>query len=183
MHDVSTDTDSEAIVDVPRRTIVRIVDELGIDDGIDPLLQELGQYRETEIYPKGHHPNSKGTRFQPGQAANPSGRKKKEISLIALLKEELARIPTLEDDGFDGEGKSNGYWLVKKLIEGAREGDRKNISDILDRVEGKPVAVIAGPGGGPIDQQITIINKADLTPALSALVQCGAIHISGAQLN
>lgn len=135
-------------------------------------------------YPKGKHPNfieaARVHKFKPGQSGNPSGKKPKPINLIAMLRDELARIPTIEEDKFDGEGHTNAWWMVKNIMGQARDGDRNVARDLLDRLEGKPIATLAGPGGGPIEvkQETTVIAKSDLRPALEALVSCGAVTVS-----
>lgn len=82
--------------------------------------------------------------FQPGQSGNPAGRpKSKPISdrLRAALEAGDADV------------------IASKLLEGAKQGEISFIKEILDRIEGKPIATteVTGANGGPIDAKIEIV--------------------------
>lgn len=129
--------------------------------------------------PKPKPKPQRGRPFEKGHAYH-AHTKRRGISLTAMVRSELDRIPTIKEDGFDGKGKSNAYWIAYGYVTQARDGDRGMIRDILDRLEGKPVQILSGPGGGPIEtkQEIKVITVDDLKPALDALLECGAVRVS-----
>jgi hypothetical protein len=85
-----------------------------------------------------------GKGFMPGQSGNPSGRPKTKPVSDRLRH-------ALESGDADV--------VTGLLLEGAKKGDLAFIKEILDRVEGKPIATseISGPDGGPIDATIEIV--------------------------
>ena len=89
-------------------------------------------------------------RWQPGESGNPNGRPKKEACLTSLLKEELDRIPTIEQDGFDGKGKTNAWWIIRKAVIEARSGDKAAREIAWERAEGKVTIQIGGDEDKPI---------------------------------
>lgn len=136
---------------------------------------------------KKEHPNKGrkfGRPFQPGHRPAQHGKGSKKVSLTGIIRSELERIPTMAEDGFDGKGKTNAYWIAHNLVNEARDGDKASMKDVLDRIEGRPAQVLSGPGGGPIEtRQVISFGKADLAPALTALVECGAIQIGQVSKN
>lgn len=125
------------------------------------------------------HPNAGktgwGRQFEKGHPY--LGSKTKTISLTGHLKEELAKIPSDVEDP-DLIGLTNAEIIAKRYIEKARDGDNSAIKDIMDRLEGRPIQMIAGPGGGPIEtKQTKAIEEGTLKAALKSLVDCGALKI------
>jgi len=68
---------------------------------------------------------------------NRNGRLPAKVSLTSLTKREIARVPTIEEDGFDGKGKPNAYWIVRRAVRDARNSDRYARTEIWERTEGK----------------------------------------------
>lgn len=83
-------------------------------------------------------------RWKPGQSGNPNGRPRKEACLTSLLKEELERIPTVEQDGFDGKGRTNAWWIIRKAVMEARSGDKSAREEAWERAEGKVTIPLSG---------------------------------------
>lgn len=77
---------------------------------------------------------------------NRNGRLPAKLSLTSLTKQELARIPTVEEDGFDGKGKSNAWWIARIAVRDARKGDRSARQEIWERVEGKVTQPVVSEG-------------------------------------
>lgn len=86
---------------------------------------------------RGMSANSRENLSKPGHTNNPNGRLPSSLSIISLVKEELARVPTLAEDGFDGKGHNNAWWIARNAVRDARKGDRTARQDVWDRVEGK----------------------------------------------
>ena len=86
---------------------------------------------------RGMSPNSKNNMSKPGHTNNPNGRTLSSLSIVSLVKEELARVPTIQEDGFDGKGKNNAWWIARNAVRDARAGDKAARQDVWDRVEGK----------------------------------------------
>ena len=94
--------------------------------------------------------------WKPGQSGNPNGRPSKENCLTSLLKEAMKMV--------DKKKKlTYAQLLVITLINRALLGDTKAIDMILDRVDGKVVQPVSGPGGGPIpfdlERKVIYIGK------------------------
>jgi len=105
-------------------------------------------------------PNNKnlnGGRWGKGESGNPKGRPPKIRYLSELLEEEGKRIPTIEQDGFDGHGLKNDILLARALYRKARNGDPKAIEIILERREGKVTLPIGGDEQNPIF--VTLLSK------------------------
>lgn len=81
---------------------------------------------------------------------NRNGRLPASISLTSLTKRELIRVPTIEEDGFDGEGMPNAYWIARNAVRDARNSDRYARTEVWERTEGKVTQPVGGEGGGPI---------------------------------
>ncbi len=62
--------------------------------------------------------------FKPGQSGNPSGRPKGGVSLVTQLKKRLEEHPEEVES------------IINTAIEGAKAGDAKLLSIVLDRVDG-----------------------------------------------
>src|SRR4030042_3519824 len=90
-----------------------------------------------------------------GQSGNPKGRPPGSLSLISLLKQELAE--TIKSR--TGEEMEIARALMKKLVQRAlTEDDIKAIKEILDRVEGKPRETMEIGGEGNLPFLIKIIK-------------------------
>ncbi|HNQ55683.1 MAG TPA: hypothetical protein PKG66_09725, partial [Methanothrix sp.] len=125
------------------------------------------------------HPNKNrigwGRQFEKGHPY--LGGKVKTMSLTGHLKAELAKIPDdVEDETL--RGLTNAQIIARKYVEKARDGDNNAIKDIIDRIDGRAVQMVAGPGGGRIEmKQTKEIKEADLRIALKSLVDCGALKM------
>ena len=106
---------------------------------------------------RGMHPNSRKNLSKPGHTNNPNGRVASILSITSLVKEELVRIPTMEEDGFDGKGKSNAWWIARNAVRDARKGDRTARQEVWERLEGKVTQPIGTPEGRPLE--VTVIEK------------------------
>ena len=153
------------------------------DQGSGVKIVETENGERIELPPVKQHPHAGkkfGKPFEPGHKPMNHRSPKQPISLMALLIDELNRIPTLEEDAFDGEGKTNAWWMIHYYVRDARDSNLAAAKDILDRILGKPTQTITGPGGGPlqVDQRVEVISQEDLLPALTALMECGAITLS-----
>ena len=81
--------------------------------------------------------------FGPGNVANPNGRPKGSISIVAAIKKKLEEYP-------EGKEKTYLYYLVEKIFKKAIiEDDVVMIRDIINRVDGMPQQDITS-GGNPI---------------------------------
>lgn len=74
--------------------------------------------------------------FGEGNVANPNGRPKGSLSLVAMLKAELEKAPAGQTKG---EKKTWAELLIRRMLkDSVIEGNDTLIRDILDRVDGKP---------------------------------------------
>lgn len=127
---------------------------------------------------RGMSPGSRANLSKPGETHNPNGGP--PISLVSLLRQELAKVPLKGLDGkMNAEGYSNARLVIRRILEEALEGNTALLRDLIDRLDGKPVQAITGPGGGPLEvrQEMKIIGASDIRPALAALIECGAVSI------
>lgn len=76
--------------------------------------------------------------MKPGETLNPHGRPKGSRNLSTILRELLDEEIELSD----GEKKKYKEVIVRKLIKKANDGDLKAITEIFDRVDGKPTQEI-----------------------------------------
>ena len=90
---------------------------------------------------------------------NRNGRLPAKVSLTSLTKRELERIPTMEEDGFAGKGKSNAWWIARTAVRDARKGDRSAREQVWERTEGKVTQPISGEGGEPIILKVIYDDK------------------------
>jgi len=76
--------------------------------------------------------------FTPGNNANPEGRPKGSLSIVAILKKKLEEVPTKNNK----EKKSYAEKIAQKLIETALSKfdvhSLRALQDVIDRVDGKP---------------------------------------------
>jgi hypothetical protein len=71
-------------------------------------------------------------KFGPGNVANPAGRPPGSLSLIAILKEELSKVP-------EGQKHTAAYLLIQRMLKSAiSDGNDQQIKNILQYVEGMP---------------------------------------------
>lgn len=101
---------------------------------------------------RGMHPNSRKN-LRP----NRNGRLPAKLSLTSLTKLELARIPTMEEDGFEGKGQSNAWWIARNAVRDARKGDKSARQEIWERIEGKVSQPIETPADKPLE--VRVIEK------------------------
>jgi len=101
-----------------------------------------------------------GRPFKPGQSGNPAGRPKGSLSLTALMKQELERVPE--------EGKpSYALAFVKKALHKAIvDGDTQMIRTIWSYIDGMPVqsheiAGIKSPNGEIDTDKLGAIKNID----------------------
>jgi hypothetical protein len=90
-------------------------------------------------------------RLLPGHTANPNGRPK-GISLVSILKEELQKTVLSDDEEIDYARK-----MIRDYMKEASENkDGVAIRDMMDRIDGKPLAKqeITGKDGEPITLKI-----------------------------
>lgn len=80
--------------------------------------------KNNEIKPIGLR-DDKG-RFLKGAIANPTGRPKKGTALTDVMSEILESDPLLKEK------------IIRKLLDGAVNGDISFIREVLDRIDGKP---------------------------------------------
>ncbi len=76
--------------------------------------------------------------FKEGQSGNPAGRPKGSRNLSTILRELLDEEIELSD----GEKKKYKEVIIRKLITKANDGDLRAITEIFDRVDGKPTQEI-----------------------------------------
>jgi len=74
-------------------------------------------------------------------ASNPGGRPKKKA-----ITEELERL--LEQEAPNGDGKTWAATIAEALIKQAAKGDVRAITELANRIEGKPVQAVAAEAGG-----------------------------------
>lgn len=91
---------------------------------------------------------------------NRNGRLPAKVSLTSLTKRELARIPNIEEDGFDGKGLPNAYWIARKVVIEARVGDKYARTEVWERTEGKVTQPISGEDGEPVKVEIHVSSEA-----------------------
>lgn len=72
--------------------------------------------------------------MKPGETLNPHGRPKGSRNLSTILREFLDEEIELSD----GEKKKYKEVIIRKLIKKANDGDLRAITEIFDRVDGKP---------------------------------------------
>ena len=93
-------------------------------------------------------------KIKKGEVRNPKGKPKGTLNAKTILKQLLdAQIDDDEIGPTNKPRKITGFEkLMRKLIRMGNEGDIKAIREILDRVEGKPIAKqeITGVDGGPL---------------------------------
>ena len=92
---------------------------------------------------------------------NRNGRLPSKLSLTSLTKVELARVPTMEEDGFDGKEHNNAWWLVRRQVREAREGDKVSRSEVWDRAEGKVATPVdlGNRDGQPIRHIVEVVDQ------------------------
>ena len=76
-----------------------------------------------------------------GVSGNPGGRPKKKA-----ITEELDRL--LEEESPNGDGKTWAVIIAEALLKQAAKGDVRAITELANRIEGKPVQPIAAEAGG-----------------------------------
>jgi hypothetical protein len=76
-----------------------------------------------------------------GVSGNPGGRPKKKA-----ITEELERL--LEEEAPNGDGKTWAAAIAEALLKQAAKGDVRAITELANRVEGKPVQAVAAEVGG-----------------------------------
>ena len=74
-------------------------------------------------------------------SGNPGGRPKKKA-----ITEELDRL--LEEESPNGDGKTRAVIIAEALLKQAAKGDVRAITELANRIEGKPVQPIAAEAGG-----------------------------------
>lgn len=76
-----------------------------------------------------------------GKSGNPKGRPPKERSVTNCIRE------ILEQTEFQGQtingGRKVAWAIAEALVKGALQGDIQFIKEIIDRIEGKPIQVLA----------------------------------------
>jgi len=89
-----------------------------------------------------------GKGFMPGQSGNPAGRPKGTLSLLTILKEELANIPEELKDKPIEEKKDWARVIVGKWIHNAGvKGEQPSIDKMVDRIDGPVKQEIEHSGG------------------------------------
>lgn len=71
------------------------------------------------------------TRFRKGKSGNPKGRPKKSRNFMTLLADELGQTVLLTEDGKKRK-VSKMEAMVKRLVAGALQGDRKSMLTLID---------------------------------------------------
>lgn len=90
--------------------------------------------------------NEKG-QLLPGNTANPNGRPKGSLSITALVKEELEKVP-------DGQKVSYAEALIKKMLHKAIiEGDTQTQKMIWNYIDGLPKGALDLTSGGEALQE------------------------------
>lgn len=133
---------------------------------------------------RGMNPNSRKGRFrkQGLEGGNPrNDRGGAPISMVALLKEELKKVPSKALDGKENADKlTNAQLIAMRIVEEAKEGNLQMAKDIVDRCDGKVAVAIGGIDGKAIEihhQETKVIKPEDIQPALAALIECGAVQV------
>ena len=126
----------------------------------------------------GMHPNSRANLSKPGETHNHRGGP--QISLLDLLRQELKKIPLKGLDGADNiKHLNNAQLICQRYMEKVVDGDAVMMRDLLDRIDGKSMQPISGPGGSPIEvvQTVRHITQDELRPTLEALIGAGVVTI------
>lgn len=84
--------------------------------------------------------------FEPGQSGNPAGRPKGARSLSTILKEMLEQDIVTENENGNKIKKQCQDVIIQKLLQKGAKGDLRAITEILDRVEGKPIQAVKSEG-------------------------------------
>lgn len=86
--------------------------------------------------------------FKPGASGNPGGRHKSKLWLEALNM-------ALKAKGTDSTGTAKLLRdIADKVVDMAVEGDLGAITEIANRLDGKPVQAVSGEDGMPIEMTI-----------------------------
>lgn len=80
-----------------------------------------------------------------GKSGNPGGRPKGTVSIVTILRQQLAKHPEWAQA------------LVKKWIQHAAEGSYQHLQAIVDRVDGKVPDRVEGADGGPIKIRLDVV--------------------------
>ena len=87
-----------------------------------------------------------------GVSGNPGGRPKKKA-----ITEDLERL--LEEEAPNGDGKTWAATIAEALLKQAAKGDVRAITELANRIEGKPLQAMAVAEGG-LDGLAEAIQKA-----------------------
>lgn len=115
--------------------------------------------KKQEKYPdiSGENRDKKG-RFVPGVSGNPNGRPEGTLSLVAILKEELEKIP-------GGKKEEYARIFIRKYIDKAMiEGDASIMRDMINRIDGIPHqnSGLEGKNGLPEPIIVNIIDYGEM---------------------
>jgi hypothetical protein len=100
--------------------------------------------------------------FVKGQSGNPGGRPSRDNSLTGLLRRELGKKESAEDNA------TRKQRLTDKLIELALNGDTVAIKYIFDRIDGKPTETVKADIQGDLTMNNAIAVAAKLEEVLNA---------------
>ena len=101
---------------------------------------------------------SEDTQWKKGQSGNPKGRPKGSLSLTAILKEKLEKIPK-------GEKLAYKDLFIEKLLDKALvDGDFQSLKIIMNYVDGMPLQKIGGDKENPlVFMPSELMNKYGIT--------------------
>lgn len=126
---------------------------------------------------RGMHPNSRANIIPAGEVQ--SLRFGPAVSLVALIRQELTQIPDKALDGEENKERlTNAKLIVKRIIREAVDGNVSLARELIDRMDGRSVQAISGPGGSPIEiqQSVRLISQSEISMALEALLLGGVMQ-------
>ena len=87
--------------------------------------------------------------FVKGKSGNPKGLRPGHISLLAIMREELQKIPEGERENYARKG-------IREYVKQFATGKESIVQDGLDRTDGKATQPLSGPNGGDIPLGIRV---------------------------
>lgn len=119
---------------------------------------------------RGMNPNSRRN-LEKGRLIRDKHAAKKSLSITACVREKLLELCPYDPT------KTWREYLAYQWLEQAVSSP-SFFKELMERLEGRTVQPVSMPEGLEVRQKIEVISAADIQPALSALISCGAVMIS-----